>query len=99
MANEISCQCGKAFRLVFRRAIFDGDVVALDIATFLQRLAEGSQAHNVDLGGPDAEKADHRHRQLLRAQRQRPRNRRSTNKRNELTPSHSCPSSKMTRPD
>ena len=42
----------------------------------------------------DAEKADHRHRCLLRARRKRPRCRRAANKRDELTPSHVLSSSR-----
>ena len=40
-----------------------------------------------------AEEADHRHRRLLRARRERPRCRRATEQRDELAPPHSITSS------
>src|SRR6516165_2364973 len=72
--------------LMFRRAVFDHDVLALDEACFLQALTEGGhEVHSVsERGVPQA--PDHRHLRLLRARRERPCNRRATEQRDELAP-------------
>src|SRR5262245_10258976 len=61
--------------LIFRRAVFDQDVLARDEACFLQALAEGG--HEVlgvsERGVP--QKTNNRHRRLLRARNQGPRGR------------------------
>src|SRR6266545_2671783 len=53
--------------LIFGRAVFDRDVLALDKACFLQALAE--RGHEVPGVGKrrTAEQPDYRHRRLLRA--------------------------------
>src|SRR4029077_21097056 len=59
--------------LIFRRAVFDGDILALDEASFLEALAErGYQVAGVGKRRT-AENPDPRHRRLLRACRERPR--------------------------
>ena len=92
-ANQIGHQSRQPIKLIFRRAIFDRDVLALDEACFLQALAE--RGHEVRRVGERraAEKSDHRHRRLLRARRERPRGRRAAEKRDELAPPHSITSS------
>src|SRR5262249_25552960 len=58
--------------LMFRRAVFDRDVLALDEACFLQALTEGGhEVHSVSERGVPQE-PDHRHLRLLRARRERP---------------------------
>ena len=54
-------------------AVFDRDVLAFEETSFLQALPEGG--HEVDRVDKraDAQKADHRHRRLLRPCRERPR--------------------------
>src|SRR6516162_6945833 len=72
--------------LMFRRAVFDHDVLALDKASFLQALTEGGhEVHSVSERGVPQE-PDHRHLRLLRARRERPCNRRATEQRDELAP-------------
>jgi hypothetical protein len=66
--------------------VLDPDVLALDEAYFLQALAERSPL--VARYVPTAEKPHHRHRRLLRARRERPRERRAAEQRDELAPSH-----------
>jgi hypothetical protein len=59
--------------LVFRRAVFDHDVLALDEACFPQPLAKrGHQVRGIGKRRT-AEEPDHRHRRLLRTRRERPR--------------------------
>src|SRR6516225_4586458 len=74
--------------LMFRRAVFDHDVLALDKASFLQALTEGGhEVHSVSERGVPQE-PDHRHLRLLRARRERPRGGRAAEERNELAALH-----------
>jgi hypothetical protein len=59
--------------LPFRPAIFDLNVLALDVSGFFKSLAECAQATRVHGRRCIAEEPDHRHRRLLRARRERPR--------------------------
>ena len=72
--HQIGRQCGQPIDLTFRPAVFDGNIVTLDIAACFQALAKGgtngSQQAPADLG---VEIADHRHCRLLRTCRKRPR--------------------------
>src|SRR5215831_15391062 len=78
--------------LMFRRAVFDHDVLALDEACFLQALTEGGhEVHSVSERGVPQE-PDHRHLRLLRARRQRPRCS-AAEQRDELVALHSITSS------
>jgi hypothetical protein len=59
--------------LIFRRTVFDQDVLALDEACFLEALAEGChEVRGVSERGVPQE-TNNRHRRLLRARRERPR--------------------------
>ena len=83
--------------LMFRRAVFDHDVLALDEACFLQALTEGGhEVHSVSERGVPQE-PDHRHLRLLRARRERPGNRRAAEQRDEIAPLH-CPVPPVLRP-
>src|SRR5262245_12691817 len=74
--------------LMFRRAVFDHDVLALDEARFLQALTEGGhEVHSVSERGVPHE-PDYRHLRLLRARRERPRSGRTAEERDELAASH-----------
>src|SRR5262249_61179691 len=70
--NQIGCQCGQPFVLVFSEAIFNCDVLALDEACCLQTLAERSHAVPHVSERSTAEKPHHRLRRLLRTRRERP---------------------------
>src|SRR5215831_8397366 len=87
--------------LIFRRAVFDRDILALDKACFLQALAEGShEVSGVSERGVPQE-TNNRHRRLLSARRERPRDRRAAEERDELAAfqAHSITSSARSRND
>src|SRR6516225_2507390 len=76
--------------LMFRRAVFNHDVLALDEACFLQALAEGGhEVRSVSERGIPQE-PDHRQRRLP-ARRERPRGCRAADQRDELPASHRRP--------
>src|SRR5262249_42997054 len=77
--------------LIFRRTVFDQDVLTLDVACFLEALAEGChEVRGVSERGVPQE-TNNRHR-LLRARRERPR-RRAAEQRDEIASLHSMTSS------
>src|SRR5262249_42974489 len=76
-------------------AIFDRDILALDIVGFLQALAKCTQSVHVHISRCALEEADHRHRRLLRACCERPR-RRAAEQPDELAALHSITSSAAT---
>jgi len=91
-AYQIGCEVGQSVGLVLRPAIFDRQILAFDITSFFQALAEPAQAvWVVKVGRIDAEKPDHRHRWLLRACRERPSGCRADDKRNKIAPPHAHP--------
>ena len=63
----------QSIHLIFGPAVFDRDVLALDMAGFFEALAKCAQAVGERVGRCAVEKPDHRHRRLLRARRKRPR--------------------------
>jgi hypothetical protein len=72
-ANQISNKSRQPMGLIFRRAVFDQDVLALDETCFLQALAEGChEVRGVSERGVPQE-TNNRHRRLLGARRERPR--------------------------
>ena len=91
-ANQISRQCRQSIVLAVRPAVLYRHVSVLEIAGVLQALAEPT--HNIvgSIRRSGAEEPDDRHRRLLRARRERPRNR-TTKQRDELAPNHSITSS------
>src|SRR5262249_5955577 len=82
--------------LIVGKAIFDGDVLALDESGLVQALPECTDKLSRAGRPRAAEEPDHRHRRLLRARRDRPR-RRAADERDELPPSHSITSSARAR--
>src|SRR5262245_48606463 len=74
--------------MIIRPAIFDRDILALDIAGFIQALTERGREGHIARSCRAVEKPDHRHRRLLRARRERPRRRRAAEKRDELAAPH-----------
>src|SRR4051794_27817607 len=58
--------------MALRPAVFDHHILSLDVAGFAQSLAEPGRERCKRAGLPRAEDADHRHRLLLRAPRERP---------------------------
>src|SRR4029077_11684261 len=91
-ADKTGRQSQQPIWLIFRPAILDGDVPALDESGVVETLSERSD-EIFEAGGRCApEKSHHRHRRLLRARRERVRGNRAE-QRNERAPSHSITSS------
>src|SRR5262249_51917605 len=76
---------GQSIVSAVRPAIFDRQVVTLDIASLAQALEE--RAHTVTVTRTAAYKPHHRHRRLLRARRERPSGR-AAEQRDELAALH-----------
>jgi hypothetical protein len=85
LVNQFLREYWQPTELVLRPAVFDHDVLALDIASFCQALAKRGQDACVLARCPGVEKPDHRQRRLLRARCERPR-RRTAEQRDELAP-------------
>src|ERR1051325_4514167 len=69
-ADEIGGQSGVTIIPALRPAVFERDILSLDVAGFAQSLTERSDKSR-RRGARIAEVADHRHRLLLRAQEAR----------------------------
>src|SRR5262249_41813295 len=91
-AHQFTGQRRQPIILTVRPAVFDCDVLALDMARLLQPLSKRAQTLPVVLERCGAEEADHRECRLLRARRKRPR-RRTAEQRDEFAPLHSITSS------
>ena len=87
--NQIGDQIRCPIVLAFRPAVFDRDVLALDIAGIAQAPPEGDQTGRNVVGfrRPGAEPPDHRHR-LLRWRRKRPSERPASDESKEFAPPH-----------
>jgi hypothetical protein len=59
--NEISCQHWQSVVLIFGEVVFDRNVLALDVARFVQAQAERSQKIWIITGRPAPEKSDYRY--------------------------------------
>jgi hypothetical protein len=66
-ADEIRGQSGQPIVIALRPAVFDRDVLALDVAGFVQSLEECSHEGRRRTGRSRVEEADHRHHLLLRS--------------------------------
>src|SRR5262249_37135235 len=92
-ANQFRYQRRYAIDLILTPAVFDRDVLALDMAGILEALTERAHTVRLRIRRTRVDEADHRHRRLLRARRKGPR-RRAAEQRDELTASdHSITSS------
>ena len=90
-ANEICSQSGQPVILALRPAVFDGDVLALDVAGFVQALSEAGQTvSGIGRRRPLTEISDHRHR-LLRTRHQPPCAHCAGKGNNEMASSHAHP--------
>jgi hypothetical protein len=83
----LSRELRESFEL-FRPAVVDRHVLALDIAGLFEALAKGAQPLGNILGRSGFEKADHRQRRLLRARRARPGGSRAAEQRDEFAPAN-----------
>src|SRR5262249_48176991 len=90
-ANQIGRQRRQSVQLTLRPAVLHCDIAALDIVGFFETLPDRVERAGFTIGA--AKQADHRHRRLLRASRERPRGRRAAEKRYERAPRHSITSS------
>src|SRR5262249_20775161 len=85
--HEIGGERGQLIVLSVGPAIVQGGVLALEESGIFQALQDHRDERRVDGGRTGAENADHRHRRLLRARRERPRGR-AAEQRDELAAFH-----------
>jgi hypothetical protein len=71
----------------FRKAVFDRDVLPLDIAGFVHTAVKCHESFHHRVARRTNQNSDCRHRRLLRARRERPRRRRATEQRDEVAAS------------
>src|SRR4029450_7146298 len=90
--NQFGRQRRQTIELSLCPAVFDRDILALDIACLLQALAKSAHTVRDRVRRLAVEESDYRHRRLLRPRRKRPR-RRAPEKRDELAAPHSITSS------
>src|SRR5713226_2031940 len=88
---QVGGKCWQAIVPIVGPAIFDCNVVTLNIAGLLQALPEGRRHRRVPISRCAVKKPDHRQGRLLCMTHQRPRNRRSANKTEKLPPPHDPP--------
>src|SRR5262249_30880167 len=81
MPNQVADECRQSIVLTLGPAIFDRNVLPLDVSALLQSLMECRECIGGLAGGPTAEKADHGQHRLLRARREWPRGRRAAEQR------------------
>src|SRR5437016_1860931 len=80
--------------MALRPAVFDRQILSLDVAGFAQSLAERGHKRcrrRRRAGRPGVEDADHRHRLLLRARSERPCRHRAGEKNYEIASPHAVP--------
>src|SRR5262249_5526591 len=71
-ADQIGRQLRQPIITAFRPAVFDRHILTLDVAFFTEALPECGQVPYPKIYRDAVENADHRHRRLLRARRERP---------------------------
>src|SRR5205814_8665581 len=74
--------------MALRKAVFDRQILSLDVAGFAQSLAERGDERRERVVGGWAEDADHRHRVLLRAGGKRPSDRHAAKYDEQFAPFH-----------
>ena len=87
-ADQIGRQCRQSVVLTFRPTVFDRHILPFDITRFFQTLAERRDLLAERSSRCGIKEADHRHRRLLRARRERPR-RRAAEQGDEVAAFHS----------
>src|SRR5262245_60809369 len=98
-ADEVGHERRQAVVFAVQPMVLHRHVLALYVAGFGEAFTERACMARGAIERPTADKADHRHRRLLRARRERPRGCRAAKKRDELAPSHSITSSASKRKD
>src|SRR5262249_17993388 len=91
-ADQIGRQFRQPIIVIVRPEVFDGHVLALDIASFAEPFSECCDKICAPFGRTTEEKPDHWPRRLLRVRRERPRCR-TAEQRDELAAPHSITSS------
>src|SRR5262245_38492526 len=86
-ADEVGHERRQAVVLAAEPAVLDGHVLALYVAGFGEAFTERACMAGGAIERPTADKADHRHRRLLRARRERPRRGRAAECGQKLPPS------------
>src|SRR5262249_41365668 len=85
--REVGHESRQAIELALQPMVLHRHVLALDVAGFVEALAEPGNKERIRQSGID--EADHWHcRLLLRARRERPRGRRAAEQRDECAPFH-----------
>jgi hypothetical protein len=87
VANQIGCEGWQSINLIFRPAIFNRDVLAVDVACFAEALAERGHHRRVRSWWSVDEEPNHRHRRLLCLRGERPRGCRDGEREYEIPPS------------
>jgi hypothetical protein len=88
MSNEISRERRQPIQSSLRPAIFDRDVLTLDVTGFVQATAERGHYGSERLSRLSIQESDHRHRRLLPAHGERPSSHRAAEQRDEVAPLH-----------
>jgi hypothetical protein len=91
MACQIRRQRRQSTVLTLRPAKFDCHISTLDISGFAETLAKSSDTAGESAGRFSAKISNHGHRQLLRTHYERPCSHRTSDKRDEVAPSHCVP--------
>src|SRR5262249_9264416 len=86
-ANQVGRQRRQSIDLIFAPAVYDRDVLALDIAAILEATVKSAKTVRGRVRRLAVEEPDHRHRRLLRARNERPRSY-AANQRDELAALH-----------
>src|SRR5262249_32906733 len=94
--NQFSGQRRQAIVMALSPTVLNREVLAVDQTRFTQALPKRCHTIGVGLRRAGAEKANHRHRRLLRARRERPCRRCAAEQRDELAAPHSITSSAAT---
>jgi hypothetical protein len=74
--DQISGQCWKSVKMIFRPATFDRDVIVIDESNFVETVLDPDDRTSVSLRPATMQEPDHRDCRLLCAPRKRPRRRR-----------------------
>src|SRR5262249_52424795 len=86
--DQVGRQRWQSVIVTFRPSILDGRVLTVDVAGFLQTLAERGHVRRIPVRRCAVEKPDYRHRRLLRPRRERPSGYTAADKCDEFPPPH-----------
>src|SRR5262249_2016273 len=96
-SDEVSRQLRQLMHLIVGEAVFNREVLALNIARLPQPLTKSAQWIAERIGRLAVKVPYHRHRRLLRARRERPRGRRAAEERHQCAAIHSITLSARSR--